>query len=115
MLMSHKLKVSASSPANHTTTHFPSPLQSVQLLLLPSWLRRNWPVLQRLLVTLGMLVIIRLGYFIPVPGVDLGSLPAAAYGMEGKWWGSSSSSSSGSASSSGSSSASSCGSGSGCW
>jgi preprotein translocase subunit SecY len=41
-------------------------------------------VLQRLLVTLGMLMIIRLGYFIPVPGVDLGSLPAAAYGMEGE-------------------------------
>jgi preprotein translocase subunit SecY len=51
-------------------------------------------VLQRLLVTLGILVIIRLGYFIPVPGVDLGSLPAAAYGMEGERLGGSSSSSS---------------------
>ncbi|KAF6257493.1 pre protein translocase secY subunit [Scenedesmus sp. NREL 46B-D3] len=60
------------------------PLQGWQRRLLPGWLRRNWPVLQRLLVTLGMLVVIRLGYFIPVPGVDLGSLPAAAYGMEGE-------------------------------
>jgi preprotein translocase subunit SecY len=59
-------------------------LQWWQLLLLPAWLRRNWPVLQRLLVTVSMLLIIRLGYFIPVPGVDLGSLPAAAYGMEGE-------------------------------
>jgi hypothetical protein len=31
-----------------------------------------------------MLVIIRLGYFSLVPGVDLGSLPAAAYGIEGE-------------------------------
>jgi preprotein translocase subunit SecY len=45
---------------------------------------RYWPILTRLCVTLGMLTIIRLGYFIPVPGVDMAQLPAAAGGMEGE-------------------------------
>lgn len=45
---------------------------------------RYWPILARLFVTLGMLTIIRLGYFIPVPGVDMARLPAAADGMEGE-------------------------------
>lgn len=35
-----------------------------------------------------MLTIIRLGYFIPVPGVDMAQLPAAAGGMEGEGLGS---------------------------
>lgn len=52
--------------------------------LLPGWVVRYWPILTRLFVTLGMLAIIRLGYFIPVPGVDMAQLPAAAGGMEGE-------------------------------
>eukprot|EP00879_Flechtneria_rotunda_P019900 GHRR01020916.1.p1 GENE.GHRR01020916.1~~GHRR01020916.1.p1 ORF type:complete len:458 (+),score=125.90 GHRR01020916.1:187-1560(+) len=52
--------------------------------LVPSWLQRNWPVVQRLLVTVTMLVIIRCGYFIPVPGVDLAALPTATSAMEGE-------------------------------
>lgn len=52
--------------------------------LLPSWVVRYWPILTRLFVTLGMLTIIRLGYFIPVPGVDMAQLPAAVGGMEGE-------------------------------
>ena len=52
--------------------------------LLPGWLVRYAPILSRLCVTLGMLTIIRLGYFIPVPGVDMARLPAAVGGMEGE-------------------------------
>jgi hypothetical protein len=52
--------------------------------LLPSWVVRYWPVIQRLMVTLVMLTVIRMGYFIPIPGVDLTSLPAAGYGLEGE-------------------------------
>jgi hypothetical protein len=51
--------------------------------LLPASLVRHWPIVARLLVTLGMLAIIRCGYFIPLPGLDLSNLPAAAHGMEG--------------------------------
>lgn len=52
--------------------------------LLPGWVVRYWPILTRLFVTLGMLTIIRLGYFIPVPGVDMAQLPASVGGMEGE-------------------------------
>jgi hypothetical protein len=52
--------------------------------LLPGWVVRYWPILTRLCVTLGMLAIIRAGYFIPVPGVDMARLPAAVGGMEGE-------------------------------
>jgi hypothetical protein len=52
-------------------------------LALPSSLLRYGPILGRLVVTVGMLTVIRLGFFIPVPGLDLTQLPAATHGMEG--------------------------------
>jgi hypothetical protein len=64
-------------PACHSSTWSPASL-------LPGWVMRYWPILARLCVTLGMLTIIRLGYFIPVPGVDMARMPAAVGGQEGK-------------------------------
>ena len=70
----------------HVVTHvlltLPRP-QGVSALV-PSWVVRYWPILGRLAVTLGMLAIIRAGYFIPVPGVDMARLPAAVGGLEGE-------------------------------
>jgi preprotein translocase subunit SecY len=57
----------------------------------PSWerhvphtLRLYWPIIQRALVTLLMLGIVRMGYFIPLPGVDLASLPVNTAATEGE-------------------------------
>eukprot|EP00198_Chlamydomonas_reinhardtii_P008179 XP_001697516.1 preprotein translocase secY subunit [Chlamydomonas reinhardtii] len=53
--------------------------------LRPGWLgalQRFWyyykEIIQRAALTLGLLVVIRCGSFIPVPGVDLAAVPAAA-------------------------------------
>lgn len=76
----------ASPPALRARRPLPDALE-----LLPSVLTRHWPVLQRFLVTLGMMAVIRAGHYIPLPGVDMASVPssagataaAAAVGVEG--------------------------------
>lgn len=60
-----------------------SSLQQRLLQLLPDALLLYWPVLQRMCVTVAMLAIIRMGYFIPLPGVDMQALPTAVTTTEG--------------------------------
>ncbi|KAG2440274.1 hypothetical protein HXX76_004386 [Chlamydomonas incerta] len=59
--------------------------------LQPGWLgalQRFWyyykEIIQRAALTLGLLVVIRCGSFIPVPGVDLAAVPAAAAATAGE-------------------------------
>ncbi len=54
--------------------------------LAPEWLVPHLPILQRLAFTVSMLTCIRVGYYIPLPGVDMAMLPAMEAGAsEGGW------------------------------
>jgi len=72
---------SSSSDRNSSTSS--SALREQLLRLLPDPLVLYWPVIKRLCVTVAMLAIIRMGYFIPLPGVDMQALPSATASTEG--------------------------------
>ncbi len=47
---------------------------------LPPAVARNWPLIQRLLVTVAMIAVIRMGYYVPLPGADMQRLPSPTLG-----------------------------------
>lgn len=60
-------------------------LQQVQL---PGWLQGLLyyrEIILRAALTVGLLVVIRAGHFVPLPGVDLQQVPAAAASTAGGW------------------------------
>jgi hypothetical protein len=61
-------------------TPTPPPHSAAPSAWLPPALRRNWPLLKRIAVTVAMIAVIRAGYYIPLPGVDVARLPSAAVG-----------------------------------